>query len=260
MRNIKLLIAFDGTDFHGWQLQPDAPTIQGEIERHLATIHNRKITLHGAGRTDAGVHALGMVAHFHTDKKLQCSVFLKSLNSMLPPSIRILQATNEPLSFHSRFSARGKTYDYSIFNGPIMLPQQRLYSVHIHSPMDIDKMQECLDSIQGTHDFACFETSGSRDPNHTDGKGSIRTITNAKITLSKDNYVSFSITGDGFLRHMVRNIVGTTLEVGLHRRTIEEFRGALYSKKRSEAGATAPAHGLTLREIYYDTTCTPNSQ
>lgn len=251
LKNIRLLIAFDGTDFQGWQIQPHAPTIQGEIERHLATIHNKHITLHGAGRTDAGVHAQGMVAHFHTDKKIKPDEFLKALNSMLTASIRILDATEEELSFHSRFSAKGKTYVYSIFNGPIMLPQQRLYAVHIHSPLDMKKMETCLDLIQGEHDFGCFETSGSRDTNLSDGRGSTRTISDAYITTDNDDFLKFHITGDGFLRHMVRNIVGTVLEVGLGRRTTLNFKAALESKKRSEAGSTAPAHGLTLKKIYY---------
>lgn len=251
LRNIRLLIAFDGSDYHGWQIQPDAPTIQGEIERHLGTIHNRHITLHGAGRTDAGVHALGMVAHFHTDKKISPYAFLKGLNSMLPSSIRILDAKEESPSFHSRFSSIGKTYIYSIYNGSIMLPQNRLYSVHIFSKLDLEKMETCLNHIIGTHDFGCFETAGSRDPDAPDGKGSTRTISKATISTSDNHNICVSITGDGFLRHMVRNIVGTLLEVGLGRRTVQGFVSALNSKKRSQAGSTAPAHGLTLKKIYY---------
>ncbi len=251
MQNIRLLIAFDGTQFNGWQLQPDAPTIQGEIEKQLAIIHNRKITLHGAGRTDAGVHAVGMVAHFHTEKTLAASAFLKALNSMLPDSIRILDAMEADETFHSRFSAKTKTYHYSIFNGEIMPPRERLYSLHIHTKLDVAAMQECLDTITGTHDFACFETAGSRDLNLPCKRGSIRTITKAIITSYRANYYIFAITGDGFLRHMVRNIVGTTLEVGLGRRSLESFTTALLSKERSKAGSTAPAHGLTLHEIIY---------
>jgi len=251
MRNIRLLIAYDGAGFHGWQIQPDKPTIQGEIEKRLAAIHNGHITLHGAGRTDAGVHSRGMVAHFNAHKLIGPSVYLNSLNSMLPASIRILEATEESLSFHSRFSAKGKTYSYSIFNGTIQMPHERYYSHHIRTPLDFDSINECLSIIQGTHDFACFETSGSRDLSLTNGKGSIRTISEAILVNPNPFFYEISITGDGFLRHMVRNIVGTILEVGLNRRTIENFRETLLSKKRTKAGTTAPAHGLTLIKIFY---------
>lgn len=251
MRNIRLLIAFDGTDFHGWQLQPDAPTIQGEIEHHLATIHNRHITLHGAGRTDAGVHALGMVAHFHSDKDIECDTLRQSLNSMLPASIRILEVEDVDATFHSRFSAKWKTYTYSIYNGAILLPQDRLYSVHIRSELKFEEMRECLGLLLGRHDFASFETSGSRDPNTPSEKGSIRTILEASLSHTNTDFYTFTMTGDGFLRHMVRNIVGTTLEVGLGRRSVTGFEEALAAKRRSAGGATAPAHGLTLEKIHY---------
>ncbi len=251
MKNIRLLIAFDGTGFNGWQLQPDAPTIQGEIEHHLATIHNKKITVHGAGRTDSGVHAKGMVAHFYTEKDITAPAFQKALNSMLPDAIRILAAKEVDNSFHSRFSAKAKTYHYSLFNGEVIMPQERLYTLHVRSKLDIERMQQCLDLIIGTHDFGCFETTGSRDLSVPCERGSTRTIFDASLTNNKIKYYIIAITGDGFLRHMVRNIVGTTLEVGLGRRSLKSFESALFSKKRSEAGSTAPAHGLTLEEIFY---------
>ena len=251
MKIIRLLIAYDGTDFHGWQVQPNAPTIQGEIEKRLALMHTRAVTLHGAGRTDAGVHAAGMVAHFHTEKPIQPQSFANGLNSMLPTSIRILEATEEEESFHSRFSATGKTYIYSIHNGAVMMPCDRLYRVHIRAELDFSAMNECLNIITGIHDFASFETSGSRDPSHPKGRGSIRTISDAALSHESTGFFHFSISGDGFLRHMVRNIVGTVLEVGLGRRTIACFRQAVLSRKRSEAGPTAPAHGLMLKKIYY---------
>ncbi len=251
MRNIRLLIAYDGTNFHGWQIQPNAPTIQGEIEKCLSTINNCHTTLHGAGRTDAGVHALGMVAHFNTHTSISCIAFINSLNSMLPPSIRILEAVEESLSFHSRFAAKGKTYYYTIFNGEIQMPQQRLYTLHIKAELDFPSMNKCLNIILGTHDFRCFETAGSRDLTITNGKGSIRTITNATINSPKPLHHTLSFTGDGFLRHMVRNIVGTIIEVGLNKRSVENFKDTLLSKNRSKSGTTAPAHGLTLKNVYY---------
>lgn len=251
MKTIRLLIAFDGTDFHGWQLQPNAPTIQGEIEKHIFTIHDHHVTLHGAGRTDAGVHATGMVAHFHTDKNLSSSAWKQALNSMLPKSIRILEATEEADSFHARFSAKSKTYVYSVYNGEILLPQQRLYSVHIRFPLDFIAMQNCLPMLVGTHDFSSFESAGSRDPAVREQYGSTRTITDATIIHHDNNFHSFTITGDGFLRHMVRNIVGTLLEVGQARRMVPGFKEAILKKQRSAAGATAPPHGLTLTKIRY---------
>lgn len=251
MRIIRLLIAYDGTEYHGWQIQPKAPTIQGEIEKRLALIHTRPITLHGAGRTDAGVHAAGMVAHFHTDKAMSPQAFAKGLNSMLPGSIRILEAREENGGFHSRFSATGKTYIYAVGNGAVMMPCDRLYRVHIRAELDFGNMQECLEIITGTHDFASFETAGSRDPSQPGERGSIRTIYEASLLHEAGDFFHFSFTGDGFLRHMVRNIVGTLLEVGLGRRTTTGFRQALLSGKRSEAGPTAPAHGLMLKKISY---------
>ncbi len=251
MRIIRLLIAYDGTGFHGWQVQPNAPTIQGEIEKRLALIHTRVVTLHGAGRTDAGVHAAGMVAHFHTEKQIQPQAFANGLNSMLPGSIRILEASEEDDGFHSRFSATAKTYVYAINNGAVMMPCDRLYRVHIRAGLDFGRMRECLETLVGIHDFASFETTGSRDLSHSEGKGSIRTITEASLTHESDDFFHFCLTGDGFLRHMVRNIVGTVLEVGLGRRTADGFRQALLSRTRSAAGPTAPAHGLMLKKIYY---------
>lgn len=251
MHNLRLTIAYDGTDFHGWQLQPDKPTIQGEIERHLATIHNQPITLHGAGRTDAGVHATGMVANFQSNRGLTCEALCKSLNSMLQPSIRILAVERVAHSFHSRFTAVSKTYRYAFFNGTILMPRKRLYTVHIKAPLDIDAMKACLHFLIGTHDFASFETAGSRDPQAKSQKGSTRTIHDAEISHDANQLYSITLTGDGFLRHMVRNITGTLFEVGTLRRSISNFQAAVAARDRSAAGPTAPAHGLTLEKVYY---------
>lgn len=252
MRTIRLTIAYDGTKYCGWQIQLDVPTIQGEIERHLATIHKGPVTLHGAGRTDAGVHARAMVAHFHTEKKLPAGDFTKALNAMLPDDIRIIVAEDAPSDFHARFSALGKTYRYSIFNGLLLLPQYRHFTVHIPQPLNIPPMQTCLNMLEGTHDFASFETAGSRDPDNDSGRGAVRTLFGAELRNEGNGFHAFQITGDGFLRHMVRNIAGTVLEVGLGRRSIESFNEAFLAKCRSEAGATAPAKGLTLERIYYN--------
>lgn len=251
MRNLKLTIAFDGTDFSGWQKQLNAPTIQGELERVLSRITNDAVTLHGAGRTDAGVHALAMVANFKTDSLVPLDDLLRGANSMLPLSIRILELKTASPDFHARFSTVSKIYFYTIDTGKIQSPMNRLYAVHIPQSLTIKPMQQCLALITGTHDFASFEASGSRDKNITNGRGSIRTIHETTVKRIDSDKIQFVFTGDGFLRHMVRNIVGTVLEVGKGKKTIEEFKQIVEARNRSMAAATAPAHGLFLKEIQY---------
>ena len=251
MRNIKLTIAYDGTDYGGWQRQKNAITIQGEIERRLQIITNNPVSLHGAGRTDAGVHAKGMIANFHTEATISCPALIKGLNGLLPRSIRIMDACEEVDEFHARFSAKAKTYTYSLFTGEIQPPMQRLYSVHLpHLPQQTN-IYTCLEKITGTHDFASFEASGSRDLSAPSVRGSVRTLYEATFTQITPEIFQFQFTADGFLRHMVRNLVGTLLETGKGRRTILEFEQTLQAKSRSMAGPTAPAHGLVLEKIFY---------
>jgi len=251
MRNLKVTIAFDGTDFSGWQKQLSAPTIQGELERVLERITNAPVILHGAGRTDAGVHALGMVASFETHSQISLTALMRGTNAILPLSIRIIKAESVVPDFHARFSALSKTYLYSIETGPIQSPITRLYAVHIPQDLAINAMQQCLQILIGTHDFASFEASGSRDKTLTTGRGSVRTLAEATLKKINSTEIQFVLTGDGFLRHMVRNIVGTLLEVGKGRKTVEEFKTILEAKNRSAAAATAPAHGLFLKEVHY---------
>jgi len=252
MRNIKITIAFDGTGFSGWQRQSNAVTIQGEIEKALSRICDTPTSLHGAGRTDAGVHALAMVANFETKSTIDLPQLQKALNSILPFAIRINKIAEVPAEFHSRFSPSSKTYIYNIDTSAIQSPINRLYVVHIPQKLSISNIEQCLSLIAGTHDFASFEASGSRDKSITTGRGSIRTIHTVKLyKTGKDSY-QFEFSGDGFLRHMVRNIVGTVLDVGKGRTTTEEFKEILASKDRSSAGVTAPAHGLFLKQIYYE--------
>jgi len=250
-RNIRLIIAFDGTGFNGWQRQKHDITIQGEIEKCLARMTNHEIMLHGAGRTDAGVHAEGMVANFFTTSRITCSSFFKGLNSMLPYAIRILAADEVSADFHARFSAAGKHYEYHLYTGEVMPPLERLYSLHIPAPLDLPSMHESLQILHGSHDFSTFENAGSREKDKPSRKGAIRTITTAKLEETSPDHLIITIIGEGFLRHMVRNIVGTLLEVGTGRRTIEEFGKALLAKDRSAGGATAPPHGLKLRKVLY---------
>ncbi len=251
MRNIKLTIAFDGTEFSGWQKQLNAITIQGELEKILTRITNAPVTLHGAGRTDAGVHALAMVASFNTESTIALAEFLRGLNSILPDSIRILSMDETALDFHARFSARSKTYLYHIDTSPIQLPHTRLYSVHIPQKLAVNNIQRCLELLTGSHDFASFEASGSRDKTLSTGRGSVRTLERGTLTETGSNSYQFEFSGDGFLRHMVRNIVGTLLDVGKGRTTVKEFKQILDAKDRSAGGATAPAHGLFLCTVHY---------
>ena len=254
-RNIRLLLAFDGTAYSGWQRQKGAPTIQGEVEKQLARITGTPVTLHGAGRTDAGVHALGMVANFRTTARIPCPGLVLGLNSMLPPDIRILAAAEAPDDFHSRFSARGKTYSYSLCTAPVQLPTQRLYVVHLPRPLDAEQIRAALARLIGTHDFSSFEGSGSRDREaNPDGRGAVRTLYQAQFAADAarpDTWV-FRFTGDGFLRHMVRNLVGTLLLVGSSKLTADQFAAILRGRDRTLAGATAPPHGLALERVHFE--------
>ncbi len=252
LRNIKLIIAYDGTCYAGWQKQKKDPTIQGLLERAIATMTDAPVVLHGAGRTDAGVHALAMVANFTTAANIPCTGFLKGLNSILPSAIRILAATEVEPEFHARRSACAKTYVYNICNTPVQIPTERLYSAHIPNNLDIDAMKASLACIQGTHNFSSFEASGSRDPEITGGRGAIREILAARIDRQdKEDRIRITLIGDGFLRYMVRNIAGTLIQVGKGAITVQNFKDILAAKDRSCAGPTAPAHGLFLKEVHY---------
>ncbi len=250
-RNLRLTIAYDGTDFCGWQKQKNGISVQGVLEEKLSIITDNPVTLHGAGRTDAGVHALAMTAHFHTRSTIDSAALQNGLNSMLPQSIRIAGVSEVPLAFHARFSAKAKTYLYRIYTGPILPPTERLYTVHVPFNLDLEPMKSCLTLICGPHDFSSFEASGSRDRARTGGRGGVRTILTTGFKQLNTDMYQFEFTGDGFLRHMVRNLVGTILEVGMKRRSVDEFKRILAAKDRSKAGSTAPAHGLYLKEIFY---------
>lgn len=250
MRTVKLLIAFDGTDFCGWQKQKNGPTIQAEIQRALSTMCNSDIVLHGAGRTDAGVHACSMVAHFKTSSLITGENFRKGLNSILPAAIRIINAEDMPDGFHARYSALGKTYRYTLFTGQVMLPCKRHYTHHVPHDLNIDAMRSSLKYLVGEHDFSSFEATGSRDKNNENGRGAVRTIFKTELTQSGDSLV-LTFIGDGFLRHMVRNLTGTIIEVGRGKLSREDFINILGYKDRSQAAATAPSCGLSLIAVHY---------
>ena len=174
-RNIKLLLAFDGTRYAGWQKQKSMQTVQGVIEEKLRIMTGEELCLHGAGRTDAGVHAMGMVANYHTEANIPCQGFLKGLNSMLPPDIRVLEASEVEAAFHARIDAKAKTYWYNFNNSAIQLPTERLYAAHFFADLDFEAMRQGLEHLEGTHDFSSFEGAGSRD-RKSSKRGAVRTI------------------------------------------------------------------------------------
>lgn len=253
-RTIRLLISYDGGLYRGWQRQLEGPTIQGELEKGLAALCGQHIPVHGAGRTDAGVHALGMTAHFVTRSTIPLVAFSKGLNAILPPDIRVLQAVETDGAFHSRFSAIAKTYRYDFFTGPVLPPCRRSYMAHFPGPFHLSRLDEALSILVGTHDFSSFERAGSRDRLATSGRGAVRTLYKAscfpRIGSEPDSY-SIKLTGDGFLRQMVRIIAGTLVEMGQGKRPPEEMAVILAARNRTSAGLTAPACGLFLEKIYY---------
>ncbi len=253
MSNIRLRVAYDGTNFCGWQRQNNGPTIQGSIEDKLSIITNEKIVVNGAGRTDAGVHALAMTANFQTSSTMPAHAFGNALNSMLPKDIRILQSAAVSENFHARYDSTGKTYRYDFFTGSIQPPHERLYRPHWPQSFDQATAQDCLQQLVGTHDFASFEAAGSRDLSRTGGRGAVRTLYDAQCCASPagSEYFSFFFTGDGFLRHMVRNIAGTLFPVGSGRISCDEFAAILAGRDRQQAGPTAPACGLFLKTVHY---------
>ncbi|MBU0480408.1 MAG: tRNA pseudouridine(38-40) synthase TruA [Proteobacteria bacterium] len=253
MRNILLTIAYDGTAYSGWQRQHDRPTLQGTLEDRIRIITGEQVSLHGAGRTDAGVHALAMTANFITRTSIPYTGFVKGLNSMLPADIRILAAEERAPGFHARKNAIGKEYQYFIRTGEICLPTERLYCHHISWTPKLELMRESLGLLKGKHDFTSFEASGSRDPSVVSGRGAVRTLTRVELLRPEKcaDHFSMVIAGDGFLRHMVRNIVGTLLEVGRGSITPSGFAEILAARDRNEAGPTAPAQGLFLNRVDY---------
>ncbi|MFO7554037.1 MAG: tRNA pseudouridine(38-40) synthase TruA [Desulfobacterales bacterium] len=245
MPNFKITIEYDGSAYHGWQRQTMDRTIQGEIETALMTMAGNRVALTGSGRTDAGVHAYNQVANFQCETQLTPGVFQKGLNSLLPEDIVITSCEVVPEEFHAQYDAKSKTYHYRILNRPIPVAISRQYAWHIRKELDLDAMRGALHFIVGTHDFKAFEGSGSPRAD------TIRCIINADLFKTDDGYVVLKIEGDGFLRFMVRNIVGTLVDVGLGKITPDDFKQILVSKDRNLAGITAPAHGLFLMTVRY---------
>ncbi|MFO7665382.1 MAG: tRNA pseudouridine(38-40) synthase TruA [Desulfobacterales bacterium] len=245
LNNFRLTIEYDGTAYNGWQRQKTGRTIQGEIEKAICVMTQQKVALKGAGRTDAGVHALGQVANFVCDTTLEPGVFIKGLNSLLPGDIIIRDCIPEHQKFHSRYDAKSKIYNYRILNREIPSAIERYYTWFIRKKIDVDEMQKAASHLVGTHDFKAFEGTGSPR------KSTIRCVSTAQVVTKNDDLIVFEIEADGFLRFMVRNIVGTLVCVGLGKITSYDFKGILESRDRGNAGVTAPPQGLFLVEVKY---------
>jgi len=244
-RNFKISVEYDGSQYCGWQRQSNDPTVQETIERALTKMTGQKISVIGSGRTDAGVHAWGQVANFKCDTKLSANDFLGGLNSLTPEDIVIIACEEVGDDFHARFSAKSKIYNYRILNRSNPPAIMRQYAWHIRKAMNLDAMRTALPHFIGSHDFKAFEGAGSPRA-HT-----IRNVLKTSLTEENEGYVVLEIEADGFLRYMVRNIVGTLVEVGLGKITSENVKHILESKDRTRAPATAPAHGLFLKKVNY---------
>jgi tRNA pseudouridine38-40 synthase len=278
MPTFKITLAYDGTDFVGWQRQATGTSIQGLLEAALRKLDARAVTVIGAGRTDAGVHALGQVASFSLERDIDADVLVRALNARLPASVRVWSARPVPSTFHARFAARAKSYRYHIWNGPVLSPFDRQYAWHIAGALDVAAMSEAARRLEGRHDFAAFQGTGSevattertimvsrivaptgfdlRVPHVLRG-GALDTRCDLRVPVlcggefPRGALITYEITGDGFLRHMVRNIVGTLVDIGLGRRTPESVDAVLAARDRSAAGPTAPARGLLLVAVDY---------
>jgi tRNA pseudouridine38-40 synthase len=252
MRYFKLTIAYDGTDFHGWQVQTNRPTIQGEIANVLGRLTQERVYLHGAGRTDAGVHALGQVANFKTSSTLSSGEFQRALNALLPPAIRIAGCDEVGPTFHARWSARGKTYRYRIYRGKVVPPMIWRYVLHYPFPLDEEAMREGAKRFAGVHDFASFAAStGSEDDDQE--RSTERDIYSAELGRSPDKEeLVFTVSGRSFLRYMVRKMVGTLLDIGRGKLQPEDIDRLYELKDRSKSGPTVPAQGLVMVEVQHE--------
>ena len=261
MRNVKLTLAYDATDFHGWQIQPGETTVQGVLRDTLRQITQEDIVVHGAGRTDAGVHAWGQVANFKTESRLGPSDFLRACNALLPHTVRVREAEEAGPDFHARWSATAKTYRYRIHGGAVQSPFGRRYALYEPRPLDFAAMGEAAAQFLGRHDFASFAaSSGCEDVDRE--RDTVKDILQSEVLrtplacalaagdTAEDEWV-YVVRGRSFLRYMVRKMVGTLLEVGLGRLAPSDIPSILERRDRASSGPTAPPHGLCLMSVEY---------
>jgi len=242
----KMTVAYDGTEYAGWQVQPRKNTVQAEIERVLETLVGKKIRIHHSGRTDAGVHAKGQVAHFDLEKPVDVRRFQTSLNAILNPDVRIMKLQKVKDDFHARFSATGKEYRYFIWNGPAVPPELRLYRLHERRSLDIDAMKRAAEALVGKHDFAAFTANPKREIG-----GTVKTVRKITVTRSREGDVKICVEGKGFLYKMVRSIAGFLLRVGIGELEPKDAKRLLKAEKRTNEIPTAKALGLFLWRVSY---------
>lgn len=249
--NFKLLIQYDGTDFHGWQVQENDRTIQGELERVIGTLEDAAVKVVGSGRTDAGVHAEGQVANVHLRRPFTPEKLRAAINGNMWRDIRILSVEKARDDFHARFSSKKKTYIYRVINAPVMSPFWRRFAHHEARPLDVARMEEASRLFLGEHDWTAFSSI------HSDSDSKVRNIMDFRVDSRWDDRASaamieFRITANGFLRYMVRSIIGTLLEVGRGEKTAETVFTAIIERSKDLVGQTAPAQGLSLLKVEYE--------
>ena len=246
-RRIKIILSYDGTEFHGWQVQPGLPTIQGSLEQVVAEIEGKPVPVAGSGRTDAGVHALAQVAAFTLENRIPLANLRKAMNGLLSPAIRVLDAEEAAPDFHPRHAAVAKIYEYRIFRGEICPPFERRYLYHYPYPLAADRLLEAAPLFEGEHDFSAFAASDEKD---SLGGSKVRVIFSSRAEHAGDRLI-YRVRGSGFLKHMVRNLVGTLLEVGKGNLGETRIKAMLRSGVTVKAGPTAPARGLFLVSVEY---------
>jgi tRNA pseudouridine38-40 synthase len=250
MRNFKVVLAYDGTEFSGWQVQPDSATVQGTLASAIGRITGEKVLPQGSGRTDAGVHALAQVATFSTESSIPAANFGKALNANLPASIRVLGVEEVAADFHARKSARAKTYRYRMYRGAVCPPFQVRYVWHYPYPLDEGAMGAAAELVVGRHDFTSLAAVDPERGRDDVTSCNVREIFTSSWERQEEEFV-YTVRGSGFLHHMVRNLVGTFLLVGKGTLTVPDISKILEARNRSAAGATAPASGLFLVEVEY---------
>jgi len=245
VRTLKLVIQYDGTGLVGWQRQAAGTSVQGLLEDALSRIDGGPVAIHGAGRTDAGVHALAQVAHARISVAHDAATLLRALNANLPDAVRVIDAAIAPGDFHARFSARSKIYEYRIWNAAIVPPFLRLYVWHVPQRLDVEAMNRAAAALVGEHDFAAFQGAGAAV------HSTVRRITSARWQAQSASPLTFEIAGAGYLRHMVRALAGTMVEIGRGLRETDDLSRLLGGGHRRAAGRTAPARGLFLTRVEY---------